>query len=549
MLKKGQKKDMVNVNDKKNKLNKRVATLYRVSMKSQLDDDEIPMQQRACRSFIEKQDGWKLVKEYTEKGVSGFKVSIANRDVIQQARQDAEKGLFDVLLVFMFDRLGRIEDETPYVLEWFVNQGIEMWSVLEGQQKIEQISDRLMNYLRFWQSSNESRKTSERVNEKHTQMVEDGIFRGGSIPYGYKGVDSGNVNKRGKSLINLVVDIEEALVVKKIYELVHDEGYGQLRIAKYLNENNIPAKKAIKWGAATINVILKNPIYKGVMRYRNVDTQTFSPVLPDLVIINTEVWERVQEIRKKRNPKVYSSDDNNQMNTRGSLLFIGLARCGCCKSRLTTTTFVNKYKTADGQIVKYNHNKSYRCSGKLQGKTECTGQSTFSANKLEKSILKRIDYYIENLKEIDISNQIEIFKKKIVNIDQKQIKINQENIEQSYVELSILNAEVPNSLCGKSSFKPELLNNLIEEKNNEIEVLNSKLAKLEQVVNTKNIELKEMELLKEYIPYWKKSFYKVSTEKKKNILGILVENIFVSKQEITINLKLNIRKLFGELYI
>ena len=37
----------------------------------------------------------------------------------------------------MFDRLGRIESETPFVLEWFVQHGIEMWSTHEGQQKIE----------------------------------------------------------------------------------------------------------------------------------------------------------------------------------------------------------------------------------------------------------------------------------------------------------------------------------------------------------------------------------------------------------------------------
>ena len=106
-----------------------------MSTKGQLDDNDIPMRQRACRKFIDNQQGWKLVKEYTEKGISGFKVSAVNRDAIQQAREDAESGLYDILLVFMFDRLGRKDDETPFVLEWFVDQGIEMWSVIEGQQK------------------------------------------------------------------------------------------------------------------------------------------------------------------------------------------------------------------------------------------------------------------------------------------------------------------------------------------------------------------------------------------------------------------------------
>lgn len=29
---------------------------------------------------------------------------------------------FDVLLVFMFDRLGRRDDETPFVVEWFASR-------------------------------------------------------------------------------------------------------------------------------------------------------------------------------------------------------------------------------------------------------------------------------------------------------------------------------------------------------------------------------------------------------------------------------------------
>ncbi|MCI8351964.1 MAG: recombinase family protein, partial [Oscillospiraceae bacterium] len=44
---------------------------------------------------------------------------------------------FDILLVFMFDRLGRKADETPFVVEWFVKQGIKVWSVNEGEQRFE----------------------------------------------------------------------------------------------------------------------------------------------------------------------------------------------------------------------------------------------------------------------------------------------------------------------------------------------------------------------------------------------------------------------------
>ena len=52
-------------------MKKRVYTLYRVSTKGQVEKDDIPMQKEACRNFAESQ-GWEIVKEFSEKGVSGF---------------------------------------------------------------------------------------------------------------------------------------------------------------------------------------------------------------------------------------------------------------------------------------------------------------------------------------------------------------------------------------------------------------------------------------------------------------------------------------------
>ena len=53
-------------------MKKRVYTFYRVSTKGQVEKDDIPMQQDSCRDFAESQ-GWEIVKEFSEKGVSGFK--------------------------------------------------------------------------------------------------------------------------------------------------------------------------------------------------------------------------------------------------------------------------------------------------------------------------------------------------------------------------------------------------------------------------------------------------------------------------------------------
>lgn len=71
---------------------------------------------------------WTIVCELQEEGVSGHKVRAENRDKIQLIKEYAKQKKFDILLVFMFDRIGHISDETPFVVEWFVRNGIRVWS-------------------------------------------------------------------------------------------------------------------------------------------------------------------------------------------------------------------------------------------------------------------------------------------------------------------------------------------------------------------------------------------------------------------------------------
>ena len=66
---------------------KRVYCLYRVSTLGQVDKDDIPMQKQCCREFAERH-GWTIVKEFSEKGVSGFKTSAKDRDAIQEIQRD-----------------------------------------------------------------------------------------------------------------------------------------------------------------------------------------------------------------------------------------------------------------------------------------------------------------------------------------------------------------------------------------------------------------------------------------------------------------------------
>ena len=295
---------------------KRVANLYRVSTKKQVDlvKDDIPMQRIACREFAERQ-GWTVVIEKEEKGISGFKVSASKRDAIQELKDSALKGEFDVLLVFMFDRLGRIENETPFILEWFTEHGIEVWSVNEGQQKIETHSDKLMNYIRFWQASGESEKTAIRVRTRLQQMTAEGIFTGGPVPFGYRLVDNGRKNKKRKSALDLAKDPATAHVRLKLFLMVQDEGYGSHQLGEWLNRQGYRTSTGAKFHSSGVLRILKSPLNRGFLVRGNVSSER----IPELQIVSDQLFFRVQQILEERACKEEHKRTVCRTNKRQSL--------------------------------------------------------------------------------------------------------------------------------------------------------------------------------------------------------------------------------------
>ena len=216
----------------------RVDCLYRVSTVGQVEKNDIPMQREFCRAFIAEHPNWKLEKEVYEKGVSGFKKSAKERDAIQELQRDAVEGKFDILLVYMFDRLGRKDDETPFIVEWFVRNGIEVWSATEGQQRFDNHVDKLLNYIRYWQASGESIKTSVRTKTRLEQLTESGFYTGGSIAYGYRLDKRGRTNKRNKEVFDLAVDEDAAKIIQLIFHKYVNEGYGAQRLSRYGRKEN-----------------------------------------------------------------------------------------------------------------------------------------------------------------------------------------------------------------------------------------------------------------------------------------------------------------------
>lgn len=118
-------------------------------------------------------------------------------------------------------------------------------------------------YIRYWQAEGESIKTSKRIKDAHGQAVEQGKWRGGHPPYGYRTVSKGTLNGKGRPIFDVEIDSEAAEVVRTIFRL-YREHYAFKGIAKYLNDNEIPTTTGALWSWTQIEDILHNKLYIGI---------------------------------------------------------------------------------------------------------------------------------------------------------------------------------------------------------------------------------------------------------------------------------------------
>lgn len=537
---------------------KRVACLYRVSTAKQVEKDDIPMQKIACREYIATKPNWKLEKEYAEKGVSGYKKKAEERDVFQQVKIDAKNKLFDVLLVFMFDRLGRREDETPFIVEWFVKQGIEVWSTREGEQRFDTRVDKLLNYIRFWQAGGESEKTGIRVKERQSQLAREGIYMSATPPYGYTLVKSGVYSRKGIERKKLKVLPEEAEIVRLVYSLCADKGYGGRRIARLLNEKHIPSKKGGEWTLSVINYMLRNPVYKGYIAYNKTSVKKNGTqgrvgskdwILSEnkseeIAIIDEELWNKVQRIRLAKTPDRYKEEnmdyESYPLTTKSIGLLTGIVRCGYCGSKLNLGGSAKRYVRKDGYVTEGKKYFYYKCIGNTVGKLECESKKhNYRKEDVEKPVLEAINIFLNTLQEVDLKEEIEKIKNDNIQEDTNILKVAIKDIEKKKSEIEKLKEEVVKVLMGESSFSKEMLSEMLQAKTKELDILNENKIKIEYRINRKKVKQKDIKLLNKTIPNWQEEFKLVGVEEKKMLINQIIKDVEVFENEIKIKMKID----------
>ena len=522
----------------------RVQCLYRVSTTKQVDHDadnhaDIPMQRKACREFAEKM-GWTIVSEEQETGVSGYKVSADDRDKLQLVKKRAEQGKFDILLVFMFDRLGRKSDETPFVVEWFVRKGIRVWSVQEGEQRFESHTDRLTNYIRFWQADGESQKTSIRTKTALGQMVEEGRFRGGKTPYGYRLEKSGILNKRKHEVNKLVIDDEEAEVIRMMFDLCVSSGYGKFRLAHFLNDHGIRNRKGETWHDATVGAILHNPLYMGILR----SGETYSEPFEELQIIKPELFQMAQSLMAERTnaSKEYRT---MPLNTTGQSLLSGNVFCGHCGGRLTLTTNGKVYRQADGTPVKKKRIR-YVCYNKTRHRAECDGQTGYTMHILD-SVIETILHQVFDKMKCTSSDMI------IGGACQKQMALLRSDLQRvkaentkANKEYESLKAEVLKAVQGKSVLPMEVLNEVLSETRQRVIDTSHRITELTMELENESAKVAEMQAEFNRIATWSEIFDGSDIATKKMICGYIIKRVTVFRDyQISVDFNINVEQFLN----
>ena len=160
------------------------------------------------------------------------------------------------MIVPRLDRLVRVLHLHQQVLQKLCHEsGVNLISIEENVETATACGQRILNIIGIL-SKWESRRISDRTRELIERKRRIGE-RVGHAPYGFV--------YQNKKLIPAEVEVE---IVKLIRQKREMEQLSYSKIAKYLNQNLIPAKRGGNWYTETVKTVCTNPVYGEPIRIR-----------------------------------------------------------------------------------------------------------------------------------------------------------------------------------------------------------------------------------------------------------------------------------------
>lgn len=305
---------------------RRVAAYARVSTDSDEQYSSYEAQVTYYTNFIKGKPNWEFVKVYADEGISG--TTTKRRDDFNEMIESALRGEIDLIITKSISRFARNTLDTITYVRKLKAAGVEVYFEKENLWSLDDKTEFLLTIMASI-AQEESRSISQNVTlGKRWSMKEGKVSFAYKNFLGYEKVD-------GK----IVINEEQAKIVRLIYMLFLKEGKTCSGIAEYLKSKGIPTPsgKSCNWTKNTITSILTNEKYKGDALLQK--TYTFDYLEHKLVpnkgelpqyyvennhpaIIERDIWEMVQTemMRRSMLGAAYSA----------SSIFVSKLVCGDC---------------------------------------------------------------------------------------------------------------------------------------------------------------------------------------------------------------------------
>ena len=321
----------------------------------QIDGYSLDAQKTKMKAFCDYNE-YEIAGEYEDAGKSGK--LIEGRIAFNQMMDDIKSGKDEVsyVLVFKLSRFGRNAADVLATLQVMQDFGVNLICVEDGIDSSKDAGKLMISVL---SAVAEIERENIRVQtmEGRMQKAREGKWNGGFAPYGYALID-------GK----LVVNEEEAVVIRTIFDQYVNTDLGENGIAKYLENHGIHkiARQNGKnplFDAALIRRIIQNPVYSGKISYGRRRTEKvhgtrneYRQVKKDdylLVdglheaLVSEEVWEQAQ-VKVAAQAKKY--EKVNRDKKEKIHLLSGILKCPVCGAGMYGNKAIKKRK--DGSHYK-----------------------------------------------------------------------------------------------------------------------------------------------------------------------------------------------------
>jgi len=324
--------------------------------------------------------------------------------VVELLNQKKAKGV----VAYKSDRLTRNFTDLGVLIE-LIESGIEVWATDYGQYK-DSSNDKMMLAMNTVMAKRKVDDLSEDT-RRGLQMKITIKEWPGIAPLGYLNINSENriagkqfnqkiqrmIDDLGRPLERIEPDPTRAHFIPKALNLYLAGQYSLKTLSIKLTEDGLTTRKGGPIAKTTLEKILKNPFYYGMMKYKN--KLTLGRHQP---LITKALFDAVQEKLSARSP--YKAQPQKYVFTYGNLLHCG--ECGCL---ITAERKVKKQENGNvHRYVYYHCTHSKKCSQKgcvEEKELEKQLKAIFKQFTISQNMVEFIQTKLEALFEEDIHYQ------------------------------------------------------------------------------------------------------------------------------------------------